>query len=84
MLFSATAFFTSIYYNKALYNLPRILNLLSQHSCEDHLNILDESVVTIVIAIQSYLVGINDIVIVPDRNFQIGHSGEFMSIGESD
>ena len=56
-----------------LNDLPRILNLLTQHRCEDHLDVLHKTIVAIVIAIQSDLVRINDIVVIPDSNFLIGH-----------
>ena len=50
-----------------LYSLPRILHPPPQHRAKDHLNILDERIIPIIIAIQTHLVGIDDRVVVLHR-----------------
>ena len=47
--------------NSQLNNLSRILHLLPQHRAKDHLNILDERIISIIIAIQPQFIGINNI-----------------------
>ena len=64
--------------------LQQILDLLSdhfpvehhsftQHRAENHLDVLDKGVVSIVITVQTYFIWIDYIVIIPQRDLLISH-----------
>ena len=46
-----------------------ILHLLPQYSAENHLNILNERIVPIVVTVQTHLIRIDNIIIVPYSQF---------------
>ena len=52
-------------HNPTLYHLPRIVHLLAEDGAEDHLDVLEEGVVTVVVAVQAYLVGVNHVIVIP-------------------
>ena len=60
---------------------PRELHLPPQYCRKDHLNVFPEAVVAIVVAIQPHLVGIDDIVVVPDGDFLVGVGFQLGKVG---
>lgn len=54
------------------YLLPCILHLLSEHSTQYHLDVLQEGIMPIIIAVQSHLVWVNHIVVVLHGNLLHG------------
>ena len=56
-----------------LYHLPSILHSLPKHRTKNHLYILDEGVVTVIVAVQAHFIRINHVVIIPHRQFLIQH-----------
>ena len=55
-----------------LHLLPRIQNLLTQYSGEDHFDVFDEGVVAVVVAVQADLVRIDDVIVIPDGDLLVG------------
>lgn len=53
------------------YHLSRIFHGFPQHSADNHLDVLDERIMVIVIAVQSHLIGVNNMIIIPYREFLI-------------
>ena len=60
-------------YTYALYHLPSIHHFLPQHRAENHLNILHKRIVMIVVAVQSHLVWVYHVVVVPHCQFLVAH-----------
>ena len=60
----------NVYFNGCLpsYHFPRIFHLLPEHCTKYHLDILDEGVVVVVVAVQAHLIGIDDRIIIFYRN----------------
>lgn len=65
--------FETVQVKVALYHLPRILHILPQHGAEYHLYVLDEGVVTVVVAVQAHLVGVYHVVVIPHCYLLITH-----------
>ena len=62
---------TSTFLHQTSNYLPCILHFLPQHCAENHLYILDEGVVTVIVAVQAHFIRINHVVIIPHRQFLI-------------
>ena len=59
-----------------------VVDMLAQDSGENHLDILYKTVVAIVVAVQTNLVGVDNIIVVPNRNLLVGHNRKIRRIGK--
>lgn len=55
------------------YLLHRILHFLPKHRTDYHLNVLDERIMTVIIAVLSHLIKIDNRVVYSTAIFYIGH-----------
>lgn len=73
MLSLTFSFSLSLTLTFSLNLLSHIRHLPAQHRAQDHLNILHERIVPIIIAVQPHLVRVYHIVVVPHRHLLVAH-----------
>lgn len=56
------------------------LYLEAKDGSKDHLNIFDKTIVTVIVAIQSYFIRIYDVIVIPHRQLLIRQSLRYLQV----
>ena len=57
-----------------LYSFSRILHLLPQHGTKNHLDVLDKGVMPIIVAVQTHLIRIYHVIVIPHSQLLLSYS----------